>query len=174
MKELKKMSYATGLRPRSPWLLLHGSIKMNLFFRSAFSPEEAVREDDDHVLQIPPFLSLIKPSLCLVMKYKTLHRQQKKTSPRALYCQGTSSGFGSCSQLFLSNLGLIVAYNCFCVVFPLWGWTAISAVRGNPTCCSLGLSLGASSGPCCRTSGSAGSILLAQRTQESDNNHYRN
>lgn len=174
MKELKKMSYATGLRPRYPWLLLRGTIKTNLFFQSAFSPEDAAREDGDRVLQIHPFLSLTKPFLCLVIRYKTPHRSQK-TSLGAFYCQGTSSSFGSCSQQFLSNLGLISAYNCFCVVFPLWGWIAIWAVRGNPMCCSLGLSLGASCGPCCRTSRSAGSILLAQHTKERDNkNHCHN
>lgn len=78
--ELKKMSYATGLRPRSPWLLLCGTIKTDLVFRSAFSPEEAAREDGDRVFQIHPFLSPTKPSLCLVMKYKTLHRLQKNIS----------------------------------------------------------------------------------------------
>lgn len=50
------MSYATGLRPRCPWLLLHRTIKTNLFFWSAFFPKEAAREDGDCVLQVHPLL----------------------------------------------------------------------------------------------------------------------
>lgn len=50
------MSYATGLRPRCPWLLLHRTIRTNLFFWSAFFPKEAAREDGDCVLQVHPLL----------------------------------------------------------------------------------------------------------------------
>lgn len=84
MKELKKMSYATGLRPHSPWLLFRDTMKTNLFFQSVFPPEEAARDNGDHVLQIHPFLSPTKPSLDLVMKYKTLHRWQKNISQSSL------------------------------------------------------------------------------------------
>lgn len=94
------MSYATGLGPHFPWLLLQSTVKVSLFIRSAFSPEAADREDGDHVLKTQPILSSTKPSLPLVMKCKTLHRSQKNASLRALHCQGTSSNFGSCSQLF--------------------------------------------------------------------------
>lgn len=94
------MSYATGLGPHFPWLLLQSTVKVSLFIWSAFSPEVADREGGDHVLWTQPILSSTKPSLSLVMKYKTLHRSQKKTSLQALHCQGTSSSFGSCSQQF--------------------------------------------------------------------------
>lgn len=44
------MSYATGLRPNSLWLLLQGTIKMDLIFWAAFSPKQTGREEEDHFL----------------------------------------------------------------------------------------------------------------------------
>lgn len=91
------MSYATGLGPHFPWLLLESTVKVSLFIWSAFSPEAADREDGDHVLKTQPILSSTKPSLSLVMKYKNT---AQITSLRAHHCQRTSSSFGSCSQQF--------------------------------------------------------------------------
>lgn len=132
MKELKKMSYATGLGPHFPWLLLQSTVKVSLFIWSAFSPEAADREGGDHVLWTQPILSSTKPSLSLVMKYKTLHRSQKKNISQSSSLPRDFLKFWKLQPTVLSNVGFIFAYACFCIVFPFWGRVAIWAVRGNP------------------------------------------
>lgn len=75
VKELKKMSYSTGLQSHSP-------VRMKPAFQSVFFPVEEAREDEDHVFQIHlSFLSTTKLVLRIVMKYKTLHRSQNKHLP---------------------------------------------------------------------------------------------
>lgn len=120
MKELKKWVISLGKSSFSLAAAAWPDQNIFCFFGtkshgSAFCPERAAGEAGDSILQMHPFLSPVKPVLCLVMKYKALCRSGK-LPPRALYCQGTSSSFGSCSQQFLSNLGLICASNCFLFV----------------------------------------------------------
>lgn len=164
------MSYATGLGPHFPWLLLQSTVKVSLFIWSAFSPEAADREGGDHVLWTQPILSSTKPSLSRVMKYKTLHRSQKKHLSELF----TAKGLPQVLEAAANSFKQCWIYLCLCLFlycFPILGASCNLSSQRKPMSCSLGLSLRVSTlcSLCCRTSGSAGSILFAQHAKDRDN-----